>query len=56
MKIKITTERQPWIGGKPQPLGAELEVAEDNGKQLVELGFAEIVEAPKPVRRGKVDA
>lgn len=47
MKIKITTDRQPWVHDQPQPMGAELEVSQEQADSLVKQGFAEIVAAPK---------
>jgi hypothetical protein len=46
-KVKITTDRQPWIDDKPQPEGAELDVSADVAATLVDLGFAVVVEAKK---------
>jgi hypothetical protein len=47
-KIKITTERRPWIDGKPQAAGAMLDVDADTADMMVERGFAEKVRgAPK---------
>lgn len=46
--IKITTDRQPWANGQPQPKGAEIDVPQDEADALVGNGFAELVadEAP----------
>lgn len=55
MKIKITTDRQPWLNDRPQAMGAEIEVSDADAAALVKLGFAEIIDAPKPVRRRKGD-
>ena len=47
-KIKITTTRQPWVGGRPQPKGETLDVDADTADMMVESGFAEKVRgAPK---------
>ena len=47
-KIKITTTRQPWVGGKPQPKGETLDVTSDVADLLIDRGFAEKVRgAPK---------
>lgn len=43
--IKITSTRQPWAAGHPQPLGAEVEVSDEDAAVLVTNGFAEIVSA-----------
>lgn len=47
MKIKITTDRQPWVNNEPQPLGAELDVSQEQAESLVKQGFAEMLAAPK---------
>ena len=47
-KIKITTERRPWVHGKPQVNGATLDVDEATAYTLAANGFAEKVRgAPK---------
>jgi len=47
-KIKITTDRKPWVNGRPQPKGETLDVDADTADMMVELGFAEKVRgAPK---------
>lgn len=47
-KIKITTDRRPWVDRKPQPMGATLDVDDATADALVENGFAEKVRgAPK---------
>jgi hypothetical protein len=47
-KIKITTDRRPWVGGKPQANGATLDVDEATADTLAANGFAEKVRgAPK---------
>lgn len=51
MKIKITTDRMPWVNGEPQPLGAEIDAPDESAKSLIEAGFAEAVEAPKPAKK-----
>lgn len=43
--IKITSARQPWAAGRPQPLGAEVEVSDEDAAILVANGFAEIISA-----------
>ena len=47
-KITITTDRQPWVGGKPRAKGDVIDVSADDASTLVASGFAE-VEAPKRV-------
>lgn len=43
--IKITSARQPWAAGLPQPMGAEVEVSDEDAAILVANGFAEITSA-----------
>lgn len=46
-KVKITTDRQPWVDDKPQPEGAEVEVSAAVAASLIEQGFAVAVEVKK---------
>lgn len=47
-KIKITTDRRPWVDGKPQVNGATLDVDDATADTMVANGFAEKVRgAPK---------
>lgn len=47
-KIKITTDRRPFVNGKPQAAGATLDVDADTADMMIERGFAEKVRgAPK---------
>lgn len=43
--IKITSARQPWVADRPQPLGAEVDVSDEDAAILVANGFAEIISA-----------
>jgi hypothetical protein len=50
--IKIISARQPWAAGLPQPMGAEVEVSDEDAAVLVANGFAEITSAAaKPAAR-----
>jgi len=40
-KIKITTDRCPWVSGKPQPIGTTLDVDDATAEAMVSNGFAE---------------
>jgi len=53
-KITITTDRQPWVGGKPRAKGDVIDVSADDAKALAGAGFAE-VEAPKRAARKVAD-
>lgn len=48
MKIKITTDRMPWLNGQPQPIGAEIDVSDADAEGMIKMGFAEAVKAAKP--------
>jgi hypothetical protein len=50
MKIRITTDRAPWVDGSPQQIGAEIDVSDADGKTLLDLGFAEEI---KPAAKTK---
>jgi hypothetical protein len=54
-KIRITTDRRPWLNGAPLEAGAELDVDATAAEIMVGLQFAELVDAPKPARRRKDD-
>lgn len=41
MKIKITTDRQPWVNGKAQARGALVDTDEEVASTLVGWGWAE---------------
>lgn len=43
MKIKITTDRLPWVNDKPQPMGEVVEADAATAKTLIDLGYAEAV-------------
>lgn len=48
MKIKITTERMPWINDKPHIIDEELEGIDEECQLLIDNGFAvQIVEPTK---------
>lgn len=51
MKIRITTDRAPWVDGRPQQMNAEIDVSDADGKTLLDLGFAEEI---KPAAKTKV--
>jgi len=41
MKIKITTERHPWVNGNPQSKGALVDTDDATASTLVGWGWAE---------------
>lgn len=47
MKIKITTDRQPWANGQPHDRDAEVEVTDEDGAALIDAGFAVAIAASK---------
>jgi len=51
MKIKITTDRQPFLNDEPQNMGDIVEVSAEEAATFIENGFAEEVKtADKPKR------
>jgi len=50
MKIKITSDKNPWANGSPCAKGQEIDVDDETGKALVEAGMAEEMGASKPKR------
>ena len=60
MKIKITSDRNPWANGSPCAKGQEIDVDDETGKALVEAGMAEAMGASTPKRartaKGKLKA
>ena len=55
MKIKITSDRNPWANGSPCAKGQEIELDDADGRALVEAGMAEEIgsSAPKRARTAK---
>ena len=50
MKIKITSDRNPWVNGSPCDKGVEIDVDDAEGKILLEAGMALEIGASKPKR------
>ena len=50
MRIKITSDRNPWAAGSPCAKGQEIEIDDAEGKILVEAGMALEIGASKPKR------
>ena len=50
MKIKITSDRNPWANGSPCAKGQEIDVDDETGKAMVEAGMALELGASKPKR------
>lgn len=46
--LEITTDREPWVNGVPQALGAVVDVDDETADAMVGHGFARIVAATKP--------
>ena len=53
MKIKITSDRNPWANGSPCAKGQEIDVDDETGKAMVEAGMALEIGASKPKRARK---
>ena len=47
MKIKITSDRNPWANGSPCAKGQEIDVDDETGKAMVEAGMALEIGASK---------
>jgi len=50
MKIKITTDRRPFVNGAATNEGEEIEVDAEEGAILLQAGFALEIGATKPKR------
>ena len=50
MRIKITSDRNPWANGSPCAKGQEIELDDETGKAMVEAGMALEIGASKPKR------
>ena len=56
MKIKITTDRQPFLNNEPKNMGDIVEVSAEEAATFIENGFAEEVKtADKPKRARNSD-
>ena len=53
MKVKILTERKPWINDQPREIGEVVDAPDDVAKWLLGEGWAEAVEAEKPKRAAR---
>ena len=49
-KIRITTDRKPWLNGSPLEVGTEVDATDADARTLINLGFAEEI---KVARKGK---
>tara|TARA_R100001463_G_scaffold30697_1_gene69813 strand:- start:407 stop:673 length:267 start_codon:yes stop_codon:yes gene_type:complete len=60
MRIKITSDRNPWANGSPCAQGQEIELDDETGQAMVEAGMALELGASKPKRartaKGKLKA
>jgi len=50
MKLKIITDRGPFVDGRKAAMDDIVEVADDAGKAMIENGFAQRIDDPKPKR------
>ncbi len=50
MRIKITSDRNPWANGSPCAQGQEIELDDETGQAMVEAGMALELGASKPKR------
>ena len=60
MRIKITSDRNPWANGSPCAQGQEIELDDETGQAMVEAGMALELGASKPkiarTAKGKLKA
>ena len=54
MKIKITSDRQPWVNNKPHDMGAEVETSDADGQLMIAAGFAVAIDEPR--RKARTEA
>jgi len=50
MRIKVTSDRNPWANGSPCAKGQEIEIDDETGAAMVEAGMALEIGASKPKR------
>ncbi|MEY4863751.1 MAG: hypothetical protein RLZ51_1846 [Pseudomonadota bacterium] len=48
IKLKILTDRMPWIGDKPRAAGEIVEAPDDSADWLLDQGWAREVKDEKP--------
>ena len=53
MKIKITTDRQPFLDDEPKNMGDIVEVSEEEAAVFIENGFAEEVKTTEKPKRAR---
>jgi hypothetical protein len=53
MKIKITTDRQPFLNDEPQNMGDVVEVSAEEAATFIENGFAEEVKTEDKPKRAR---
>lgn len=51
MKVKITTDRQPFVDGKKAMNGDVVDVSAEDAKVLIANGFGEEVKAKKAAKK-----
>lgn len=55
MKIKITTDRQPFLNNEPKDMGDIVEVSAEEAATFIENGFAEEVKTTDKPKRARND-
>ncbi len=55
MKIKITTDRQPFLDDEPKNMGDIVEVSAEDAATFIENGFAEEVTSDEKPKRARND-
>lgn len=56
MKIKIITDRRPWVDGRKTEMGEVVDVPDDVAKAMMANEFAQRVEEPKKKPAAKKNA
>jgi rare lipoprotein A (peptidoglycan hydrolase) len=55
MKLKIITDRGPFVDGRKAAMDDIVDVSDDAGKAMIANGFAQRIDEPKPAakKRGR---
>lgn len=55
MKIKVTSDRMPWCGGKARALDEIVDAPDDEAQAMIDKGLAEAIRAAKPAAKKAAD-
>ena len=53
MKIKIITDRRPWVDGRKTEMGETVDVSDDVAKAMMANEFAQRVDEPNKIPAAK---